>query len=263
MPALRLIRQVAPSDVLAVTICSLEVLQETSDAITIVPFLGNIVGAALGIARTVERLRGDKDRFVRLARRVSELSRHIDESVAADPEAIDDNPKVNLIELQTLFTRIREDVETYSRRSSLSRFFLQSSIADLIDDRMDQLDSVWRAFDVSPFYRILLCPVDSVVNMLDCLRLFRWSDLRCLRVRGTYSVSGHVVGHEWEGKWDGRAVVIRTVRERPETHWLGLSLSCRHHPYVAQVIGYSHPALSERFYVMDAGTSVPNHIKPQ
>ncbi len=34
-----------------------------------------------------------------------------------------------------------------------------------------------------------------------------------------------------------------------------LAIDCysRHHPYVAQVIGYSHPSLAERFYVMDAG----------
>ncbi|KAI0649495.1 hypothetical protein C8Q79DRAFT_516860 [Trametes meyenii] len=197
MPPLRLIRQVAPSDVLAAAICALEVLQETSDAITVVPFLGNIVGAALGIARTVEKIRGDRDRFVRLARRASELSRHIEESVASDPETIDDNLKVNLIELQTLLIRVREDVEAYSRRNSLSRFLLQSSIADLIDDRMDQLDSVWRAFDTACLIALRTkMERQALYDDSSQLRLFRWSDLRCLRVRGAYSVSGRVVGHE-------------------------------------------------------------------
>ena len=42
----------------------------------------------------------DKDRFLRLARRVSELSMHVEESIDADPGAIDDALKINLIELQ-------------------------------------------------------------------------------------------------------------------------------------------------------------------
>ena len=47
-----------------------------------------------------------------------------------------------------LLTRIRSDVEAELRRKPLSRFLLQSSIAEMLDDRMDELDSAWRAFDV-------------------------------------------------------------------------------------------------------------------
>ena len=54
MPSLRLSRRSASGDVLATLVSALEVLQEASSAIATVPFLGSIVGAALGIARTVE-----------------------------------------------------------------------------------------------------------------------------------------------------------------------------------------------------------------
>ncbi|OJT14993.1 hypothetical protein TRAPUB_8436 [Trametes pubescens] len=99
MPSLRLLRQTSPSDVLATVISGLEVLKETSNAIAAVPLMGDIFGIALGIAKTVERIRGDRERFVRLARSMSELLRHIEETVAADPQAVDDKLRTNLQDL--------------------------------------------------------------------------------------------------------------------------------------------------------------------
>ncbi|KAI0331817.1 hypothetical protein GY45DRAFT_546077 [Cubamyces sp. BRFM 1775] len=260
MPSLRIGRKGQSGDALAAIVTALEVLQEASNAVVAVPFLGSIIGAALGIARTVERIRSDKERFVRLARRVSEFSRHIEESLASDPQAVDDNLKVNLIEIQVLLTRIRNDVEVELKRKPLSRFLLQSSIAEMLDDRMDALDSAWRAFDTACLIALRTkLERQAMYDDRSQLRLFRWSDLRCLKVRGRHRVGGQVVGEEWEGNWQGRAVVIRTVKRRasPEAE-VGPEAMVTyypkiHHPYLAQVVGYSHPALEDRFYVMDTG----------
>lgn len=54
MPSLRLLRQTSPSDVLATVISGLEVLKETSHAIAVIPLMGDVIGIALGIAKTVE-----------------------------------------------------------------------------------------------------------------------------------------------------------------------------------------------------------------
>lgn len=32
-------------------------------------------------------------------------------------------------------------------------------------------------------------------------------------MRGKYRVSCYDVGEEWEGKWDGRTVIVRTIRQ--------------------------------------------------
>ncbi|KAI0760999.1 hypothetical protein BD413DRAFT_486754 [Trametes elegans] len=248
MPSLRLVRQVSSKDIIAGLITGLEALQEVSDSISAVPFLGSIVSAALGIAKTVERIRGDRERYVRLARRVSDLSRHVHDSVAGDPHAMDENLKINMIELQFLLKEIRTDVECELRRKPLSRFLLQNSIAEKLEDRMDQLNSAWHSFDVCPVSKASWLALYDDESQL---RLFRWSDLKCTRVRGKHMVSGRDVGQEWEGRWEGRAVVVRTVR--PQCLRILPDTTLSHHPYVAQVIGLSHPSLSERFYVMDTG----------
>lgn len=54
MPSLRLLRQTSPSDVLATVISGLEVLKETSHAIAVIPLMGDVIGIALGIAKTME-----------------------------------------------------------------------------------------------------------------------------------------------------------------------------------------------------------------
>lgn len=50
-----------------------------------------------------------------------------------------------------------------------------------------------------------------VDNMATQLLLFGRHDIRCFKVRGTYRVDGRDVGEEWEGRWEGRAVVVRTI----------------------------------------------------
>ena len=106
-------------------------------------------------------------------------------------------------------------------------------------------------------------------------------------------MQGNHVGDEWEAQWDGRAVIVRTVTKRSLVNIICLLLRLRltssvqaehrslvtyhpnlwvhirrwdltwpdtlvssHHPQIAQVIGYSHPSLSDRFYVVDAGTAL-------
>ncbi|KAI0749236.1 hypothetical protein C8Q80DRAFT_1101509 [Daedaleopsis nitida] len=233
-------------DVLANVISGLEVLEAASTVVANVPFFGSIVSGALGLAKTIERMTGTKDRYIRLARRTAELSMHIEQSLEPDPHAMSGNLRTNLIELHVLLGRIQTDVDRQLRRKPLTRFFHQSSIAATLDDHIDALDSAWRAFDVRLSLSGSITPHPGLRQFL---RLFRWSDLKCLRVRGKYRVSCNDIGEEWEGAWNGRAVVVRTIK--PSHSEVGVAL---HHPYVAQVIGYSHPALSKRFYVMDAGS---------
>ncbi|KAI0366154.1 hypothetical protein BV20DRAFT_1055891 [Pilatotrama ljubarskyi] len=251
MPSLSSSR-LSSSNALATVISALEILQEASDVIIAAPYLGHILSAALGIARTVEKIRGDKERYIRLARRAAELSRHVKESIESDPRAVNENLKLNLIDLQL------EDVEVQLKRTPLSRFLLQGSISQLLDEHIDRLDSAWRAFDTSCLIALRMkLERQAVYDDRSQLRLFRWSDFRCYKVRGTYEVDGDEVGEEWEGRWDGRAIVVRTIRtngvfERYMESTMKL-YTATHHPYVAQVLGYSHPSLSEKFYVMDTG----------
>ena len=47
-----------------------------------------------------------------------------------------------------LLMRIKKDVEKQSRLSPLVRFLRRASIAEMLDDHIDALDSAWRTFDV-------------------------------------------------------------------------------------------------------------------
>ena len=53
-----------------------------------------------------------------------------------------------LIVRPRLLERIHHDVEKQLRRKPLGCFFHRSSIATLLDDYVDALDSTWRSFDV-------------------------------------------------------------------------------------------------------------------
>ncbi|KAI0787288.1 hypothetical protein C8Q74DRAFT_595226 [Fomes fomentarius] len=262
MPAIyRRLPQLTRGDALANAISILEVLQATSSVIANAPFVGSIVGAALGLAKTVERVNGTRERYVRLARRAAELARHIEESIKSDPYLIDHNLQIQLVALHDLLIRIQRDVEKHLRRRPLSRLLYQSSMAATLDDYVDALDSAWRTFDTACLFALRMkMERQAIYDDQSQLRLFRWSDLRCLKVRGKYRVSCYDVGEEWEGKWDGRTVIVRTIRQSRPSEGCDYTSLVKyhpnlHHPYVAQVIGYSHPSLAERFYVMDAGVS--------
>ncbi|RPD53111.1 hypothetical protein L227DRAFT_604744 [Lentinus tigrinus ALCF2SS1-6] len=258
MRSTRRSRNFASGDALANAICALEVLQAASNVVVNVPFLSVIFGSVLGLARAVETATGDKERYVRLARRAAELSLHIEKSIESDPQAIDETLQSSLIQLHGLISRIRGDVERQLRRTALDRFLHRASIATILDDHIDALDSAWRAFDTACLIALRAkMEKQAMYDDHSQLRLFRWSDLRCLKVRGTYRVGCYDVGQEWQGKWDGRTVVVRTIRQsrldQPDYNALISYYPNIHHPYIAQVLGYSHPSLNERFYVMDAG----------
>ncbi|TFK80630.1 hypothetical protein K466DRAFT_503588 [Polyporus arcularius HHB13444] len=262
MSTTRRSRRFATGDVLANIICTLEVLQATSNVAINVPFLNVICGSVLGLARAVEAS-GDKERFVRLARRAAELSLHIEESVESDPHAIGEALQSSLTQLHGLLSRIRSDVEKELRRTSLDRFFHRASIATILDNHIDALDSAWRAFDTACLIA-LRTKMERQATYDDrsqgsgtavpwlCERSDSQSQTR-------YVVSIPCLLPLTDLQAD-QADYNTLVTYYPNVYvlpWRDLGplihLEPRHHPYVAQVLGYSHPSLSERFYVMDTG----------
>ncbi|KAI0635567.1 hypothetical protein C8Q77DRAFT_577303 [Trametes polyzona] len=241
MPSLRLLRRMSSGDVIAATISSLELLKETSNTIAVVPFLGDIIGVVLGIAKTVERIRGDRERYIRLARCASELLRHIEDTITADPDTVDDKLRRNLEELHALLVRIEIDIQTQLGRSPLARLLLQASTTQMLEDRTHQLECAWRAFDTACLIDLRMkAATQAIYDPRTQLRLFRRNEIKCYRVRGTYQVAGRDIGEEWE--------VSTHHHDSLVTYYPNI-----HHPYIAQVIGYSHPSIPERFYVMDTG----------
>lgn len=47
-----------------------------------------------------------------------------------------------------MLTQIQKDVELQLRRTPLARFLLQGSVTELLEDRIHQFETAWRAFDV-------------------------------------------------------------------------------------------------------------------
>ncbi|EMD39371.1 hypothetical protein CERSUDRAFT_82104 [Gelatoporia subvermispora B] len=177
---------------------------------------------------------------------------------------MDEHLERNLTELLGTLCRIDEEVYTLTRMNRMSRFIHRGSISTSLDEHLETLDAASNSFNTACLIAIRL-KMSSLANYGDYqLRLFRWCDLRLQSVPGrTWTVTRHaqseVAGYEWDGEWDGRAVAVRVVhpkysgRKDAIKTCLGIAPLC-HHPYVAQVFGYSHPSSSEKFYVLERGS---------
>lgn len=67
-----------------------------------------------------------------------------------------------------LLSRISDDVDKQLRRSAFDRFLHRASIANMLDDHIDALDSAWRTFDASNS-RERKYWVFVLITILDCL----------------------------------------------------------------------------------------------
>ncbi|EJF58589.1 hypothetical protein DICSQDRAFT_66645 [Dichomitus squalens LYAD-421 SS1] len=247
----RSVRRSVSGDVLSALISGLEVLQAASNVVANVPLLNGIVSSALGLARTIEAIGTDRERFLRLARRVSELSMHIEESIDCDFNAIDDGLTVTLIELQALMDRIRSEVEKQLRRSALSRLLHQASISSTLEDHLDALDSAWRAFDTA-------CLIALRMKMERQALYDDRSQVSLPQAAETLSLMNETRSSDcFAGAIsDLHCYILSELVGCFPPVWLSdhsMHFFLRHHPYVSQVLGYSHPSVPEKLYVMESG----------
>ncbi|OCH86534.1 hypothetical protein OBBRIDRAFT_220895 [Obba rivulosa] len=245
-------------DVLANTITALEILKSTSDAISMVPLLGAVLGAALSLVSTIDRVRGDRDRSIRLAKRVSNLMMQVERSVASSRNALDDeNMATSLAALQSTLMGIQEDLEALAKRTILFRFLHRGSMARRLEEHLERLDDVSRLFTIDCLVALRSKMALSTQYDDQQIRLLRFCDIKLQRNCGEWHSRYGVSGDEWSGEWEGRAVSIRILRGDNSTEHtlrsLVTSLPICHYPYIAQIVGKSHPSVSSRFYVLERG----------
>ncbi|OCH91929.1 hypothetical protein OBBRIDRAFT_727877 [Obba rivulosa] len=142
-------RRVETADVLANAVTALETLKDASAAVGTVPFLGVLFGSALGLIRTVETVRADRERTIRFVRRLSELVEHVDRSIAAHTGAPDDKLESSLAELQSALMRMQKDLEALAKERFLSRFLRRGSISGRLQEHLETLDHVSRSFNIA------------------------------------------------------------------------------------------------------------------
>ncbi|OCH86536.1 hypothetical protein OBBRIDRAFT_220813 [Obba rivulosa] len=133
-------------DVIAHSIFVLETFKEISGTIGSVPFLGAVIGSALSLIKTIDAVKTDKERRVRLVRRVSKLLQDIQEAVAANPDVSDGNLLANLAVLQSTLTSIQVDLEALIGKSALSRWVHRGALAAKLDEHIGTVDEASRSF---------------------------------------------------------------------------------------------------------------------
>ncbi|KAI0940182.1 hypothetical protein AcV5_001357 [Taiwanofungus camphoratus] len=132
------------SDAISHIICTLECIVNVSYA---APAFGAVVTAAISLLQTIEKVKDNKKRAIRLARRVADLTKHVQEIVDADPEAINDRLRANVKLLQSTLDDINRDLEKHLQRRPLSRFMCHSSIGAKLDEHLDTLRHAQQAFN--------------------------------------------------------------------------------------------------------------------
>ncbi|KAH9949924.1 hypothetical protein B0H21DRAFT_725264 [Amylocystis lapponica] len=236
------------ADVLADTIVVLEVLQTASSAVCIAPFLGPIVGSVLSLVQTFNIRATD---------------------LANDSAATDES------------SQRTSTLSSHLKGNTFSRFLRHATIAEILDRELESLNDAWHSFDTACLI-IMQQKIDrltrfsqdqAVYDAASQLRLFRFNDLKLHQVRGAWRASyGAPSCDEWEGEWDGRAVVVRMLRSaasgctktNKDLALLASSIPRVHHPHVGQILGYSHPTLRERFYVLETGPiPIASYLKQQ
>ncbi|TFY63813.1 hypothetical protein EVJ58_g3021 [Rhodofomes roseus] len=86
------------------------------------------------------------------------------------------------------------------------------------------------------------------------VRVFQLTDIKLLRVCGSWPDEQWSLGEEFEGEWNGRVVIVRKLRTR-STHntdhtALIHTLTTLYYPYLLQMLGYSHASSPVKFYVL-------------
>ncbi|EMD31469.1 hypothetical protein CERSUDRAFT_119693 [Gelatoporia subvermispora B] len=254
-------------DVLANSITILETLNQVSSAAGVVPLVGAIIATCVTVLQTIEKVKSIRDRADRLAKRITGLAEHIEHTIRSDTDAADASLETNLLMLLQTLERINRDITKLRTKKGFKLFLQQASLNDQLDDIVDNLDTAWRSFDTCCLIRLQQKMNHQAQDQQRQAiyddrqyRLFRPSDIRLREVSKPWNVSGIAYGEEWSGEWEGRAVAVRIIRGELSSD-VSTALICRssprtYHPYVAQILGYSHPDIPERFYVLESG-SVP------
>ncbi|EMD40835.1 hypothetical protein CERSUDRAFT_103215, partial [Gelatoporia subvermispora B] len=255
-------------DALAHTIAVLELSKDASATISSVPFLGAVIGAALSLIKTIEKVLADKERCSRLTRKVVNLLKDVEFAISMSPNAIDGALMASLVNIQSMLTKIQADLVALMGKSAAYRFIHQGSVATALDRHLDTVDEAARSFNraflISIRQQTAELSNELVTFDKDQLRLFRFAEIELKRVTGRWSSRLGISCDEWEGHWHGRLVAIRLLRpEHSEENDLialiNTSPPCRH-PYIAQVLGRSHPSEYQRFLVIEQATSDALHF---
>ncbi|OCH91766.1 hypothetical protein OBBRIDRAFT_510293 [Obba rivulosa] len=256
-------------DIMAHGISVLETLKNVSSLASTVPCLNIVISAALSLISTIEKMRGDKERCHRLSRRVSNLLKDLKQAVSNELDiAENDDLSASLPDLQSALIDIEEDLKAMAAKSATLRFLRRGSIATRLDEHIDTVDEVSRSFNRAVLMSLRKATNDLIKFDKQQLRLFRFPDIRLRRVRGTWRASTELSGENWEAEWKGRLVAVRVLcptHSREDTLSLLLSTvhglhQCRY-PYIAQMLGYSHPSERSRFLVLETGHDVLQYLK--
>ncbi|EMD35657.1 hypothetical protein CERSUDRAFT_106940, partial [Gelatoporia subvermispora B] len=235
--------KIAPN-VLGNSILSLEILKDTSNVISAVPLVGAVLAAAIGVLKAIERTNNSQTSCKRLAQRTSELVQYIEKRVTQSLDIVDADIVRNLMDISKILNDIHKDVEQESRRRYITRLLRNSSISDKVNEYNEALDFAWRSFDIC-----CLLSIDRRLR-LDMRfdhnqdRIFRPSDLSLLEVCNDWHPADGCAGSVMLAKWQHRLVVLGASD-------VSMSSPRINHPRIARVLGYSHPAIPEKFYVVE------------
>ncbi|OCH86484.1 hypothetical protein OBBRIDRAFT_737957 [Obba rivulosa] len=229
-------------DLLADSIVVLETLKEASSAVSAVPFLGAVIGTCVNLLKTIENVKSLDDRGKRLARRAADLAQYIEQRISHDVEAIDADLGQNLATLTITLERVQQDIEEQRKRKFRNRLLRYNSISRKLDEHMDALDRARDSFNVR-YLRIQY-------------HLFRKPELRLRAVKGDWIIQNEKAGEEWTADWGGRTVVVRRLQSSRAQQVRFSSIVSTFHPHVAQILGYSHSDVPEKFYVMETGERI-------
>ncbi|OCH89776.1 hypothetical protein OBBRIDRAFT_648813 [Obba rivulosa] len=228
------------SDVLANVIAALETLSNASSVISAVPFLGAVLNSVLSLVTAIQKVKGEKERCAQLAKRALDLMTCVEEYFSANADAIDG------------------DLVASHSLSAISRFFRRDSLSAKLDNHLNNLDDARRLFILACIIALRQASIRQERYGIQGLRLFRLGDLELCRVRSIRNNYTSAYREEWEGRLDGRAVIIRILHQKYSGESVAAALVKRinlcDHPYVVQILGYSHPSSRTNFYVMEAGS---------
>ncbi|KAI0752668.1 hypothetical protein C8Q80DRAFT_468654 [Daedaleopsis nitida] len=262
-------RRPSSHDALALLVVALKIVKTTSDAISTVPLLGVIAGAVLDLTETLEKMHGNKEKCLQLAKRAADLLEHIKGHIESSPgQAASAALNDSLRRLVETLTSIRIKVEKELQRSWFYRFGHQSSVASTLDDCIQELEDAWHTFDTACLVllhkevEVLKDKMDSQAKYDDSsqVRIIRMCDVTVIEKNGTCRVLEKYEADEYRAEFKGRRVVLRQLRQsvkkgevdfrsvmvyNPNLHGVHLNL--------LQVLGRSHPSVERPFYVMECG----------
>ncbi|OCH89172.1 hypothetical protein OBBRIDRAFT_36172 [Obba rivulosa] len=262
-------------DHLADAILILEMVHATASSIPTLSGLSVITLTVLNIVKMMAHIKSDKERCLRFAHRAASLVKHVQETIDVDAEATDERLEANLAAMQEALDGMHVDIEQFLGRSTWFRLLHHAGVSKMIDRHIETLDSAWRKFDTACLIA-LQQKVERQARQLHeqatydvhQVRLFRESDIKRRKVRTRIVRRAHQMVGDWEGEWEGRDVLVRASLE--EQTWesdlptFHRSLPKIMHPSIGQLLGYSHPSIPEKFYVLETGpVSVVDYLRDQ